>query len=244
MEQTTTEPQAESAPDVTPDLPCPHCGEPAEKDQLVCLHCGGRIALDYRRPPGWKLPTAIVAGVALVAAAAFGWGLREITDNARTEVADSAPASKAVQRDLRRQAEQRRAAEARTAERRRTAASRRRAAARKRPAKAAPAAAANVPGTWPKGKNAFTVILVSVDNAGAAKAAAQSAKKSGVPAGYLRSNDYPSLQKGFWYVYGGVYKTRGRAEKAAAKFGGGFGGAYVQWVDGAKAGTKGKKKKR
>src|SRR3954447_13357114 len=93
MEQTTTEAKAQSPPEVTPDAPCPHCGEPAEKDQLVCLHCGGRIALDYRRPPGWKLPTAIVAGVALVAAVAFGWALRELTDDAKTEGA-SAPAAK------------------------------------------------------------------------------------------------------------------------------------------------------
>src|SRR3954466_7128728 len=127
MEQSTaTPPEQQDQHSASAEASCPHCGEPAEKDQLVGLRCGGRIALDYRRPPGWKLPTAIVAGVALVAAVAFGWGLREITDNARTEVADSAPASKAVQRDLERQAEQRRAAEARTAERRRAAAARKR----------------------------------------------------------------------------------------------------------------------
>src|SRR3954471_19447792 len=93
MEQTTTEAKAQSPPEPTPDLPCPHCGEPAEKDQLVCLHCGGRLALDYRRPPGWKLPTAIVATVALVAAVAFGFALRAVTHNAKTEVAN-APAGK------------------------------------------------------------------------------------------------------------------------------------------------------
>lgn len=263
MEQTTaTQPERESKGPKA-DARCPNCGEPAEKDQLVCLRCGGRIALDYRRPPGWKLPTAIVAGVALIAAVAFGWALREITDDAKTEVA-SAPAAKpapapgpsatdrAAQRRAqagRQAADRRRAAADRKrtsgraqalAQRRKAAARKRQAAARKRKARPAPAPAghANLAGTWPTGKNGFTVILSSTDNPGSAKDTARSAKQAGVPAGFLRSNDYPSLQKGFWYVYGGFYKTRGKAEKAVAKFGRGYPGAYVQWVDGAKAGRK------
>src|SRR5215210_7283896 len=107
MEQTTA-PPPESPPETKAEAHCPHCGAGAEKDQLVCLRCGGRIALDYRRPPGWKLPTAIVAGVALIAAVAFGWGLREITDNARSEVADAGPAAGDAQRRL--QQEERQAA--------------------------------------------------------------------------------------------------------------------------------------
>src|SRR3954471_706600 len=94
MEQSTaTPPEQQDQHSASAEASCPHCGEPAEKDQLVCLRCGGRIALDYRRPPGWKLPTAIVAGVALIAAVPFGWALREITDDAKTEVA-KAPAAK------------------------------------------------------------------------------------------------------------------------------------------------------
>jgi hypothetical protein len=251
MEQTTaTQPEQEPRA-AKPEASCPHCGEPAEKDQLVCLRCGGRIALDYRRPPGWKLPTAIVAGVALIAAVAFGWALREITDDAKTEVA-KAPAAKPVpppgptaaeraaqRRDqARHQAADRRQA---AADRKSTSKTKRRAAARKSPARPSPAGAVDVAGTWPTGKNGFTVILGSTDNPGSAKDTTRQARQAGVRAGYLRSNDYPSLQKGFWYVYGGVYKTRGKAEKAAARFGRGYPGAYVQWVDGAKAGRKKKR---
>src|SRR5205807_5466060 len=88
MEQTTAS-QSEPASAGKAEASCPHCGEPAKKDQLVCLRCGGRLALDYRRPPGWKLPAAIVAMVALVAAVAFGWALRAVTHNAKTEVANA-----------------------------------------------------------------------------------------------------------------------------------------------------------
>src|SRR3954464_4962116 len=96
MEQSTaTPPEQQDRHPANAEASCPHCGEPQQEDQLVCLRCGGRIALDYRRPPGWKLPTAIVVGVALIAAVAFGWALREITDDAKNEVAE-APASKPV----------------------------------------------------------------------------------------------------------------------------------------------------
>lgn len=258
MEQTTaTQPEEKQAAPKA-EASCPHCGEPAEKDQLVCLRCGGRIALDYRRPPGWKLPTAIVAGVALIAAVAFGWALREITDDAKSEVA-SAPAGKPVapkkvaakpapqpkptaapKHPSKAQAAAKKRKAAAAAARKRRAA----AAARKHKARPAPAPASNVnlPGTWPTGKNAYTVILSSTDNPASAKQEARQARQAGVQAGYLRSNDYPSLQKGFWYVYGGVYPSRGKAEKAAAKFGRGYPGAYVQRVDGDKAGRKKKKR--
>jgi septal ring-binding cell division protein DamX len=196
-------------PDSASDVRCPNCGEPAKSDQLVCLRCGGRMALDYRRPPGWKLPAAIVAGVALVAVVAFGFGLREITHNARTEVANAGPAAPPPKKQP--------------------------ATPKKKPAAKKPGRPAARPaGTWPAGKRGFTVILVSVGNRAAAKSNAASVRESGVPAGYLRSNDYRSLPKGFWYVYGGVYDTRAKAEKAVAKFGRGFPGAYVQLVSNAK----------
>ena len=231
MEQTTATQPEEEQTAAKPEASCPHCGEPAEKDQLVCLRCGGRIALDYRRPPGWKLPTAIVAGVALIAAVAFGWALREITDDAKSEVA-SAPAGKpAVPKKpaakpapkpkpkpaAHKPASHKQSKALAAAKKRRAAAAarkRRAAAARKHKARPAPTPAGrvNLPGTWPTGKNAYTVILSSTDNPASAREEARQARQAGVKAGYLRSNDYPSLQKGFWYVYGGVYPSRGKAE--------------------------------
>jgi hypothetical protein len=246
MEQTTAT-KAEPARDAKgkAQASCPHCGEPAERDQLVCLRCGGRIALDYRRPPGWKLPAAIVATVALVAAVAFGWALNEITDNAKTEVAN-APAAKptggGAAAPSKPQPQPRKSTPPAAAKKR--PAPRRAKAKPKRSTPAPPAAAADFAGTWPAGKDGFTVILASTDNPGAAKSTTRAVRQARVPAGYLRSNDYPSLQKGFWLVYGGVYDTRGQAEKAAAKVGKGYPGAYVQWVDGATAARRAAKRKK
>src|SRR4051812_25720339 len=136
MEQSTATPPRQDQPAAAkPDASCPHCGEPAEKDQLVCLRCGGRIALDYRRPPGWKLPTAIVAGVALIAAVAFGWAPREITHHAQTQGGQAPaanPAQPAGPTAAERAARRRELATRQAADRRQTAADRKRTSARDR----------------------------------------------------------------------------------------------------------------
>src|SRR5205085_2101056 len=48
-------------------LACPNCGAPADAGQLMCLECGQRLALGYKRPPSWRLPAAVVAVVLLLA---------------------------------------------------------------------------------------------------------------------------------------------------------------------------------
>ena len=64
---------------------CPTCGAPAEEGQLVCLECGSRVALDYRRPPSWRVPVAIIAAVVLLVAAASAIALKAIGDDAERE---------------------------------------------------------------------------------------------------------------------------------------------------------------
>ena len=66
---------------------CPRCGEPAEPGQLVCLECGGRIALKQededqgRRGSLDRLPAvALLLCVVVIGAAAFGFALSELTD--------------------------------------------------------------------------------------------------------------------------------------------------------------------
>jgi septal ring-binding cell division protein DamX len=241
---------------------CPTCEAPAERGQLICLECGSRIALAYRRPPSWKIPVAIVAGIVLVSAVAFAWGLRAVTDDAEKEVAaQPAPppaqpkgsdggegdaGQSASERAADRRAAERRERDAerreRAAERRRAAAERRRAAERRaerrKPKRRRRAAvAAGGVRTWPKGKDAFTVIILSTPEKSAAQDFAKAAAKGGVPAGVLRADDYPSLKAstGFWIVYVGRYKNQARADRATARYGRRYPGAYPQFVNGSKA---------
>lgn len=65
---------------------CRTCGARVESDQLVCLACGSRVALDYRKPPSWRVAVAIVAGVVLLVLVAAVIALNRIGDDAEREV--------------------------------------------------------------------------------------------------------------------------------------------------------------
>jgi septal ring-binding cell division protein DamX len=208
---------------VAPDAPtqtlprlgseCPNCGADADPGQLVCLECGSRLALDYRRPRGWGAAAAIIGLVLLVAGAAFAITLIAVDDDSKDEVAAT------------RAAKEKSAA---SAESRAKAKSRARGKTSTRPARTG-----GIP-NWPANRNGFTVVLLSAGDAASARDFARNARKGGVDAGVLRSDDFSSLEKGFWIVFSGVYRNRAQAERAASRLGRRFSGSYSQFVNGAK----------
>jgi sporulation related protein len=204
---------------------CPSCGAPAERGQLVCLECGGRIGLDYRRPPGWKVPAVVVGAVLLAAGTAFGLGLHEITSNAGNEVAKAPPGKPVRKAPAKKATAKKKASPAKPAKAAKPA-------KKPTPAKAA-AAVPGVPG-WPAGRDGYTVVLLSASDRQGASSFAKTAKQGGTKVGALRSGQYPSLQKGFWIVFSGVYRTRPQAERASKRMSRGFPGAFPQFVDGSK----------
>jgi septal ring-binding cell division protein DamX len=192
---------------------CPNCGAHADPGQLVCLECGARLALDYRRPQGWR-PAALVVGIVLlVAMAAFALTLVTVDDDAREEVA-ATKAGKAKPAATANQANPRKN-ESPARERRDSTST-----------------SGGVP-TWPENRDGFTVVLLSTGDEASARAFARSARRGDVDAGMLRSDDFSSLEKGFWIVYAGVYRTRAQAERAAGRLGSRFSGSYPQFVNGA-----------
>src|SRR6478672_7925369 len=80
-----------SAPET---LTCPNCSAPADPGQLMCLECGSRLALGYRRPPSWRLPAAVIGVVLLIAGIGVALALAAATDNANKTTA-AAPAQTA-----------------------------------------------------------------------------------------------------------------------------------------------------
>lgn len=68
------------------DTSCPTCGARAEEGQLVCLECGSRVALDYRRPPSWRVPAAILVAVVVLALGGTVFAIKRIGDDAEREV--------------------------------------------------------------------------------------------------------------------------------------------------------------
>ena len=240
----------EEAPPRTQGTPCPTCGAPAERGQLVCLECGSRIALAYRRPPSWKIPVAIVATIAVLAVAGGVLAYDAIDDEASDEVAATPlnpkkGASTNSSTDSE-ENEQTNTEKETTAAKERTAAERRKEAAAKKKAAEQKAARKRLAGggttpeglvkkgklyTWPRGLDNFTVVVLSTeDRASATAFANQVADAKAAKAGVIRSDDFETLPTGFYIVFAGSYPTQARADRAAARLGRRYQGAFPQLV--------------
>src|SRR3954454_1652511 len=216
---------------VTPEpevLTCPNCGAPADAGQLMCLECGNRLALDYQRPPSWRLPAAIVGIVLLLAGIGVAIALAAVTNDARKTTA-AAPATQPA-------AAPPPSAPADTP----PTTSQATPAPTTSPTTPAPAtdtattpAPAPAPSGWPPGKSAFTVVLASMPTKAAADDKLAKAKAAGISAAaILHSDDFPTLNPGYWVVFDGQYGSidQAKGQAAADRGKGEFSDAYPRFV--------------
>jgi hypothetical protein len=192
------------------EVPCPHCGEPADSGQLVCLNCGGRIALKRSTPLAREPMTglaAVLVVVTVIGAGLFGFAISELTggesEDGSTAVA-TAPAEPAQP-----------------------------AAEPEAPAVVdgetqAPERDRGVP-RWPRGLTAHTVVLVTSGDRAAALKVAREARSTGLEAGVMRSDPY-DLGTGLWIVFTGRFTTPEGAGRQAAQLADRYPGAYPQLV--------------
>ena len=192
---------------------CPHCGEPVERRQLVCLNCGGRVALRERtawvREPVTAVAAALVVLI-VIGAGLFGFAISELTSGdgggneapRRAAAAAEGPAVVSGAEQPARTAEE---APAVTETAPETAPS----------APETTPSADSVPG-WPEGLKAHTVVLVTSSDHAAALNVAKEARSTGLEAGLIRSDPY-DLGSGLWIVYSGRFTTREGAQRQAAQ---------------------------
>jgi predicted nucleic acid-binding Zn ribbon protein len=188
---------------------CPRCGEAAEPGQLVCLECGGRLALKEEEPPERRrslerLPAvALLLCVVVIGAAAIGFALSELTD-------DSGGDSSADT------AEPRPAADAGGPQTETT------------PGDAQPPSKSLLL-QWPEDLTAYTVVLVTTGDRPGAQRVAREAAQSGLEAGVLRADDF-DLGTDLWIVFAGRFDSQPSAERQAENLGERYPGAYATLV--------------
>jgi hypothetical protein len=193
---------------------CPHCGKPVEPRQLVCLECGGRVALAERQPLVREPMTAIAAllvVVIVIGAGLFGFAISELTsgdgdadgeEQSRVAAERSEPTVDPEAPEVVSGSEQEPRDEAR----------------RKR----------GVPG-WPRDRSAHTVVLVTSADRAAALAVAREARSQGLEAGLMPSDPY-DLGAGLWIVFSGQFTTPEGAQRQAVQLAERYPGAYPQLV--------------
>src|SRR4051812_48523367 len=197
----------------------------------MCLECGSRLALGYKRPPAWRLPAAVVAVVLLIAVIGLAVALASGTDNANktTAAAPAQPApAQSAPADTPPTASQPTPAPTASTPTAAPAATTSGTTSTPTPAPASPA-----PSGWPPGKSGFTVILASMPTKAAADGELSKAKAAGITsATILHSDDFPTLNPGYWVVFDGQYDSVDKAQsQAAADRGkGDFSDAYPRFV--------------
>jgi septal ring-binding cell division protein DamX len=160
------------------------------------------VALGYRRPPSWKLPVAIVAVIGALALAGAVVAYDAIDDDARQEVSQTPPKPKQA----------------------------------KAPASGAPKKDARLVKrgdlySWPRSLEAYTVVLLSVeDRQRATSFANEVADRNDAKTGVISASDFQSLPQGFFIVFGGVYETRERAEQAVERLSARYPSSFAQLV--------------
>ena len=215
MTQTEAPP---TPPAAGPQAVCPGCGKPVDQGQPFCLDCGRRLDPGYRRPPNWRIPVALIALLVIAGGIAAGYGVTQLTNKDEgpdTLTVGSGPGG---------------ATEADPGETP-TAAAPTPAPAPPPPATAPVPAQPNGPATWPEGKKAYTVVLITTKSKDTADQTAQKAVSKGLPAGVLKSDDFKRFEPGLYVVFAGQYDSVDAASDKAREAGSDNPGAYARFVE-------------
>lgn len=218
------------------EVTCPRCGAAVEQTQEYCLECGlrqprgegavGRMSSRFaaRHPalPGdWVLPALLAFGIAVLGATAAILVSRSDTgaESIQTATGGNIPVTDTLPTAPEPQTTPTVTTGPSTTPQTTTPAKPRRNTA---------------VATWPRGKDGWTIVLLSLPQPGgraAAEARARQARQSGLRAvGILNSSRYPSLHSGYYVVFTGIYDSSAEATSALQRARAAFPAAYTRQI--------------
>lgn len=233
--------------------PCPRCGTSLREDQDWCLNCGAAATSRIAAPAGWRAPLAVVAAVLALAFAGLLIAFLAVSD-------DSDELTRLAAQEAAQPAETTPAPAAPAATPSVTPAPATPGAGQTVPPATAGDDAGALPGldslpeaedggassddgatdddaggssevgTWPSGRSAFTVVLLSSPSRAGADRRARELAGAGTDVGVLDSDEFTSLRRGYFVVFSGQYDSRDDAEDALRSLSGDAPGAYVRRV--------------
>jgi SPOR domain len=234
MSTVTPPPHDAAVPPAPPERRCPRCGSTLAPDQEWCLACGAAAETEVAEPRGWRVPIALGGGLGLLAligvvlpivALANGPDKLASTTPTPTPTA-AAPAPTTVP----------------TATPFPTATTSPGATVTPAPGAtvtptpsttATPSATATTgSGSFPgwTGGDGWTIIIESATTQSKAESVASSAQTQGLTPGILKSDDYSSLNAGYWVVFSGHYASKSEAQSSLDGVRAKFADAYVRKI--------------
>jgi septal ring-binding cell division protein DamX len=252
-----TPPTQPAPPPAPAPRACPRCGAGLAPDQEWCLNCGADVGARVADTPRWRVPVVIV-GVLLVAAlAAVALALVELADDdqqvAQAPPAQTPPPTPTPTPPAPPTGEQPAPGEAGATPGATVPEASDDATAQGQSGDAtvtptpSPESEGTSPGAtttpghggatgggtiaeWPSGKTAWTVVLESATSKSAADAKATELSSDGTSVGVLHSDDFSSLNSGYWVVFSGQYDSKSAAQDALQSLKAKVSQAYVRHV--------------
>jgi SPOR domain len=233
MSTVTPPPHDAAVPPAPPERRCPRCGSTLAPDQEWCLACGAAAETEVAEPRGWRVPIALGGGLGLLALigvilliVALANGPDKLAAGTPTptpSTAAPAPTTSPVP----------------TATPFPTATTSPGATVTPSPSPggtttpfpsttASPTTTGSFAG-W-TGGDGWTVIIESATSQSKAESVATSAESQGLTPGILKSDDYSSLNAGYWVVFTGHYASKSEAQSNLSTVRSKFADAYVRKI--------------
>ena len=207
-----------------------NAADPAVSWKVRCLNCGAAVGTRIVPAPGWRVPIIVTALLAIVGVLAIAIAIIELADDTGEVTANGTaqvtptptPAATVTPAPTIPEASGQSSPE--------PAPSAVPSTTPEPSPSSTPNAGTGAIGTWPAGESGWTVVLASKSSESAARASAQNFQADGIPdVGLLNSDNFASLNPGFWVVFSGQYGSQ--AQASAALDGVDAKDAYIRRID-------------
>ncbi len=179
---------------------CPRCGHGLREDQEWCLHCGSAVRTRVATTPSWRLPLALLAGLATLIALGLVLVVLQAADDAdpATQPPPAQPTPAATP------------------------------APTPPPASAATPPPASPLAQWPAGETGWTIVAATTPDRAAAERRAGEIAAAGPEAGVVEGAAFAPLRSGTFAVFAGRFESREEAQDALDALGPAAAGAFVR----------------
>ncbi len=195
---------------------CPRCGAAMTGAQEWCLNCGAAVGTRVVPAPGWRVPIIVTALLGIVGAIAIAIAILELADDTG-EVTQTPPGAAQVtptpsavvptptpETGVTPEPTIPEASGETTPE-----------PTPEPTPSSTPEPSGGTIGEWPAGQSGWTVVLASKSSESAAEDSADGFLADGIPdVGILQSDDFASLNPGYWVVFSGEYDSQSQASDA------------------------------
>ena len=224
-----------------PERHCARCGSTLAPDQEWCLSCGAATGTEVVEARGWRVPLYVGGGLAALAILGVVLAIVALAGR-KEEVAQAptpAPAPSAIATAPAPTAAPTTSplatttpAPSATVDPNATASPDPNATPTVSPTTTAPNTAGGTGSTFPgwTGGDGYTIVLESNRTRAGAEKVARQAQAAGETVGILKSDDYSSLNGGYYVVFSGTYGTRKEAEDKLAAARASHHDAYVRRI--------------